>query len=431
MVDVDDDALDHVIRDGVDERYGARALKREVQRRIVLPLALTLMEREVMPDSILKVSVKDGQLRIRVVETDKSRGHRRELLPVRSPEGRVVTRKDLGEQMQAARERLSALALGVDVPALEAERKRLLHKRSKHDSWRDGEGGERVQAELDRVATTLDRLERLGERADETDKALGSPGTRASLEQLAHRVAAFDTAVRDAHRDLLAMGWEGSADAIVEVRPVGGSGREARDLLVRTYGAWAEHVKMPVLWLREPVEDDEPAMVAIRGPYAYGLLRGEAGLHRLSVEAPEGKKGKVAIASVRVGPWNERATRPVSLVQRPLTAVGQYGGKVRSRLECAAAEGASRGVLVLQNDRTLTANRELAAQLVMAWSDLPVPDEALVVRRYDRSPPRVRDVLTEITSGRPDALAAKPFDDLLRARVDATAEANPPACTGL
>ncbi len=421
VVDVDDEALDQVIRDGVDERYGARALKREVQRRIVLPLALTLMEREVLADSILKVSARDGQLRIRVVETEESRAHKRELLPVRAPGGRAVTRSDLVAQMRMGREKLAQLEAALNVTALEAERKRLHQQRSKHDSWRDGETGERMQAELDRVATTLDRLERLTERADETAKALASPGTRATLEQLAHRVASFEVAVRDAKRDLVSMGWEGSADAIVEVRPVGGTGREARDLLVETYVGWAIEVKMPVLWLREPLEDDEPATLAIRGPYAFGLLRAEAGLHRLSLEGPEGRKGKLVIAQVRVGAWAQRLARIVARLQRPLKAVGHYGGKVRSRLECDGDGGGRAGLLVLQNERTLTANRELAAQLVEAWASLPVPDEALVVRRYDRAPPRVRDVLTGMTSGRADALAARAFDELLRQRVDAGA----------
>jgi len=423
VVDVEDDALDQVIRDGVDERYGARALKREVQRRIVLPLAMTLMEREVLPDSILKVTVKEGQIRIRVVDTDQSRSHKEEQLPARSAEGRKITLGELGEQLRAAREGLGKLALGVDVPALEAERKRLLHQQSKRDSWRDAEARERAQAELDRVATTLDRVERLTLRADETDKALASATTRSSLADLANRVGTLERAVRDARRDLLVMGWDGSADAIIQIRPVGGSGREARDLLVETYLAWAEHRKMPVLWLEEPREDSEPATLAVRGLYAFGLLRAEAGLHRLRLAGEEGRKGKLVIAAVRVGPWMERTVKPVSLVQRPLKAVGHYGGKIRSRLECEALASESKrsAVLVLQNERTLTANRELAAQLLHAWSELPSPDEALVVRRYDRSPPRVRDVLTELTWGRPDALAPKAFDELLLLRVDAGA----------
>ncbi|HLM74604.1 MAG TPA: AAA family ATPase, partial [Polyangiaceae bacterium] len=84
VVDVDDEAIDLVIEEGIDARFGARALKREIQRRLVLPLAMTLMEREVSPDSILKVTVKEGELRVRVLETEKSLEHRRELEPVRT-----------------------------------------------------------------------------------------------------------------------------------------------------------------------------------------------------------------------------------------------------------------------------------------------------------------------------------------------------------
>jgi len=53
-VDVDDAALDRVIEHGFDPRYGARALKREVQRQIVMPLAVTLMEQ---PNRVLSSEV--------------------------------------------------------------------------------------------------------------------------------------------------------------------------------------------------------------------------------------------------------------------------------------------------------------------------------------------------------------------------------------
>ncbi len=46
-VEVDDAALDLAARFGFDARYGARALKRELQTHLVLPLARTLMERTV------------------------------------------------------------------------------------------------------------------------------------------------------------------------------------------------------------------------------------------------------------------------------------------------------------------------------------------------------------------------------------------------
>ena len=48
-----------------------------------------------------------------------------------------------------------------------------------------------------------------------------------------------------------------------------------------------------------------------------------------------------------------------------------------------------------------------------------------IVRRYDLDAPLMRDVLTGLVSGRPDALAPDRFHALLLARVDALGEAGP------
>jgi hypothetical protein len=104
--------------------------------------------------------------------------------------------------------------------------------------------------------------------------------------------------------------------------------------------------------------------------------------------------------------WSERA----------LKARGQLGGKVRSRLECRGSPAS--GPLVLQNARSLSENKELAADLVASWSALIAPSED-IVRRYDEDPILVRDARTGFASGKPDALGPARFDALLKKRIDA------------
>lgn len=427
VVDVEDDAIDLVIDEGIDGRFGARALKREIQRRLVLPIAMTLMERDVSPDSILKVTVKEGELRVRVLETEKSLSHRKELEPIRTPEGKTLTRPDIAEQIRLAAERTEAVALGVGEAKLIEERERLSDVRNRPSFWKNIEEADRVQSDLDRVSATLDRLSRLRGQIGELQGALARALSRGKLEEVAHGVRALEEAASEAERELLRMGWEGSWDALVEVRPVGAAGREARDMLVEVYTSWAQWKRHGVDWLREPREDDEPAMFAVKGLYAFGMLRGEAGLHRLRLPPPEGAReaqGKVVVAVVRVGAWTGARGLPAIVRQRALKAVGQFGGKIRSRVECELGPvlpGAP-SVLVLQSGRTIAESADLAGEVVPSWAmTRPAPEE--VVRRYDRSPPLVKDALAGVSSGRPDALSPRSFDALLKARVDAA----PPA----
>jgi hypothetical protein len=184
-------------------------------------------------------------------------------------------------------------------------------------------------------------------------------------------------------------------------------------MLVVAYRAWAEHRRMVIDVLREPRADDEPTLLGVKGAWAFGMTRAEAGLHRARLS----EHGRMVVASVRVVAWKEDRAEPRIVDQKALKGAGQHGGKIRSRLECATTSAA--GHLVLQNERTLAQNRDLAADLVASWARAePAPEE--VVRRYELSPPRLRDARTGFVSGRPDAMGPRALDALLKMRVDAT-----------
>ncbi len=62
-------ATDRLIEEGYDPVYGARPLKRVIQRQIIDPLALKLIQGDVHDGDRVSVDVKDGELEFSVVET--------------------------------------------------------------------------------------------------------------------------------------------------------------------------------------------------------------------------------------------------------------------------------------------------------------------------------------------------------------------------
>jgi hypothetical protein len=214
---------------------------------------------------------------------------------------------------------------------------------------------------------------------------------------------AVEGAVTDAERELMRMGAAGEWDALVEIAPLGAPGRAARDLVAQTYLTWAQAQHRSAEIVREPRSDDEPVMLSIGGAWPYGLLRLEAGLHRVRTAADH------SVARVTVAPWTDAQDEVVFREHLALKTTGQLDGRVRSRLVCA-------GGLVLQNERTLTANRDLARELAASWATAESSDD--IVRRYDTEPFRVRDVATDFSSGRRDVLGAQGFHALLCRRVD-------------
>jgi ATP-dependent Clp protease ATP-binding subunit ClpC len=404
VVEVDDEALDVVIDRGYEPRFGARALKREIQRQIVLPLAVTLMEKEVEAGQVLKLTGKDGRVRVRLLDTAESREAKREREPVRAKDGRKLTRPELLAEIDALLKSIDALGAAVEEKQLVEDQKRLIEVRSDHNFWKDPTSASRVLRELDRITMMLDRLDHLQVAAEELDESTTKGTGRDSLEQSVRQLLDLEAAVDAAWLELVAMGKDGAEDVIVEIEPIGGpKSKMARDLLVEVYTNWAKSQKMELVWLCEPKEEEEPAIFGVKGRYPYGFLRAESGLHRV-------KSGDDhAVARVRVIPWTDEAGEIELGRHRALKTTGAYGGKIRSRLECG--EG-----LVLQNDRTLAQNRELALEIAGSWKK-GSPRLDTVVRRYDLTTPMFADVATGASSGRPDALSPQRFHELLRERV--------------
>jgi ATP-dependent Clp protease ATP-binding subunit ClpB len=63
-VDISDSAKEHIAREGYDPAFGARPLKRVLQKEIIDPLAMRLLEGKFKSGDIIFVTMKDGQLEL-------------------------------------------------------------------------------------------------------------------------------------------------------------------------------------------------------------------------------------------------------------------------------------------------------------------------------------------------------------------------------
>ncbi|MCK6505159.1 AAA family ATPase [Myxococcota bacterium] len=409
VVDVDDSALDLAIDQGHDERFGARALKRQIQHSLVLPLAQALMEQGAQPGQILRIDAPGGRARVRVLDSEESRAARAQARPVQV-EGRRWTRQDLAEGVARAQRAAEDLALQAGAPFLRQEATRLRALRQEPDFWTQGHHAAQALRDLDLAERELARLDRLALRARELEPDLAACKSRDELATLGQRLVQLEQHLVDARRELVTMGRAGLWDALVELRPVGGTGAAARDLVARGLEAWAGQQGFAVDWLCEPLDAEEPCVLAIRGPYATGLLRGEAGLHRWKAE-----DGPSSVVRVRVGPWTDRQEAPVVGPARALKREGALGHAVRSRLELIPP--GRKAPLLLQGPRTLEQARALAAELAGAWAAMPAPSERRV-RRYDAATGQVRDALLGDVPLHPARIAPERLHPVLLERAD-------------
>jgi ATP-dependent Clp protease ATP-binding subunit ClpC len=408
-VDVDKDVLDLLVARGYDEKYGARALKRQLQQLVIMPIATLLMERRVEDASILRLTARHGEVKVAVLESEDSKAQRREAEPLRLADGQKVGREALQAMLATAQAQLDSIVSGIDLPAIKVEREGLESRRRGADLWRDPPAAAQLLESCDRMDRVIERMARLQGDQAEINTALSGAQKREELSRLTERIQHHAGYVAHARRELLSLGSAGFPDALLEIRPIG-KARAARDLLYKTYAAWTAERKYRMLMIREPMSDDEPVMIAVVGPYAYGYLRREAGHHRLRTERD------TFVAKVGVAALNDAAKGVAISAQKALKQTGQYGGRVRSRVEVADSE------FVVQNSGSLAQNRELAEEFAPSWLSAE-SQSPTVVRRYDLEPFLVRDFLTGATTGRADILHAEPFHQLLCDRIDAEMEA--------
>ena len=407
VVDVQENAFDLVIDRGFDPRYGARALKRELQRQLVMPLAMTMMEKAPPPGSLLQISTRGDRIRVRVIDTPESREHEQEQEPIRTEGGQKLSRDDIAQLLSTVATTLDGISGELDEPALAKRQKYLENFRRQPGFYRDAQFAQQCTLELDQLNRRLDRLDRLRDRLLDIEEKFGDADSRERIARVGQRIEHLHRDVENAGRELVVMGEEGFWDAIVEISMVGGDAEMARDVLVETYVRWAKKRGFKLTWLTVPTDPNEPVVWSVCGHYAYGLLKGESGLHRV-------RRGEDhSTARVRVIPWTDVALeeRVRYTEHRAIKGSGQYGQKLRSRL-------ALEGGLVLQNGNTLGENQELANQVMASWRAASAPSDT-IVRRYDLDPFKMRDTITGVTSGRSDALHAEAFHELLQRRVEA------------
>ncbi len=317
------------------------------------------------------------------------------------------------------------------------------------DVWNNPEKAQelgRERARLEQVVNLLGNLDQQLVDANELLDLAAEEDDAATLAEVETDLEVFEKDLAQLEFQRMFSGEMDANNAFLDIQ-AGSGGTEAQDwanMLLRMYLRWAEqhNFKAEIIELSPgEVAGIKSATIKLEGPYAFGWLRTETGVHRLVRKSPfdSGNRRHTSFAAVFVSPEIdddiEIDINPADLridVYRASGAGGQHVNRTESAVRITHEPS---GIVVqCQNDRSqhknkATAMKQLKAKLYELEIQKRSSDQQQVedsksdigwgsqIRSYVLDQSRIKDLRTGVETGNTQAVLDRSLDQFIEASV--------------
>lgn len=451
---------DVIAREGIvrrDLRFGARYLKRQIERSITYPLARHIARRRLPDGATVRLTARKGEIAVWVVDEGENGDDSRLMTHDSFVSSHPLSAKELAARLKPLGERIERLLEQHGIAELKARVSAMIERIGQPDFWQHPQEATAQIETMNLLSQRVDQAEnvrRLFEQCSDALEQAAAARGRAGAGAIAEANRLYAELARElplAETMLCLRTEEDQAGAFVTVRAIAGANEDpklpaewARDLVLM-YAEWAKSRGFTVALMNEtpPPSSGQAAgdgvleaTINIGGFGAYALLRGEAGSHRLVRQSPKRDGSRVSVwARVEMFPdvpLAEDSLRNIRIEHRPLRGAGVLTdrlirqttitlGKVgeaservitwRHALPAEEIEGHARRYLL----RWLNAQRQLTQPAAPAddGEPLKLADQVRVYTLFKQM--SVKDTRTGVVSMQPKKVLAGALDEFLLA----------------